>query len=87
VGASNSGFTDPLQMAAISLVVATHSILLSARSWIIWSSFRILEMLSEEIGPLAQALERETLEVARRSGDGGIQFRIGRLQLTIWLSW
>jgi hypothetical protein len=71
VGASNSGFTDPLQMTAISLVLATHSMLLLRPKLDYLVVIRILESLSDEIGPLAETLERGTLETARRAGDGG----------------
>jgi hypothetical protein len=65
VGASNSGFTDPLQMTGISLQIATQAMLLTAPRLDYLVVARILADLADEVGPLAMSLEEQTLKAAR----------------------
>lgn len=61
VGPSNSGFTDPLHMTAISLVQMTTIFLLHAANVDRLVHAEMLLQLSDELGPLAQKIESETL--------------------------
>lgn len=65
VGASNSGFTDPLQMTGISLQIATQAMLLSTQKLDYLVVAQILGDLADEIGSVAMALEEKTLKAAR----------------------
>jgi hypothetical protein len=76
VGASNSGFTDPLHMTAISLLIVTQAMLLTRTKLDYLVVVKIIEMLADEIGPLAQQLEAKTLEAARRAKRGTLLDRL-----------
>lgn len=65
VGQSNSGFTDPIHMSAISLTQLTHALLSLNPNMDQCVVMKILADLSEAIGPLALSLERRTLARAR----------------------
>lgn len=60
VGASNSGFVDPIQMTAISMGVVTTQLLLHEETLdnIVW--LRVLNQLIEPLGELALETERRT---------------------------
>ncbi|MGY4399271.1 hypothetical protein [Bradyrhizobium sp. USDA 3315] len=65
VGQSNSGFTDPIHMAAISLNNATSS-LLTIRPTLDNSIFlRIISDLSNDIGNVALIVEKESFAKAQ----------------------
>ena len=65
VGASNSGFVDPLQMTAISLNICTAAFLSTKSSIDTTIVLRILSDFAREIGPLAIRIERDSLRVAK----------------------
>lgn len=67
VGQSNSGFTDPIHMTAISLTQVTHALLSQNPNMDQCVVMKILADLSEAIGPLALSLERRALARARAS--------------------
>jgi hypothetical protein len=52
VGASNSGFTDPLQMTGIFLQIATQAMLLTVPKLDYLVVAQIVGDLADEIGPL-----------------------------------
>ena len=66
IGPSNSGFVDPLQFAAISLVHIAIAFLFLKPNIDRLIISDVLIAISDEIAPLAMKLERETLEVARK---------------------
>jgi Family of unknown function (DUF5677) len=65
IGQSNSGLVDPMQMVAISLVHVTASLLLSQPNVDRTVAVHVVLKMSDELGPLALKIERETLERAR----------------------
>ena len=65
VGQSNSGFTDPIHMTAISLNNATSS-LLTIRPTVDNIIFlQIIADLSNDIGNIALSVKKESFEKAR----------------------
>jgi hypothetical protein len=58
VGPSNSGFTDPLQMAAISLAQMTSTFLLHTENLDRAVYSQIMLQLSDELGPLAWNIDK-----------------------------
>ena len=60
VGPSNSGFTDPLHMAAISLAEMTTTFMLYVENLDRLVHAKMMLQLSDELGPLAWKIERET---------------------------
>lgn len=65
IGPSNSGLVDPMQMVAMSLTHVTASLLLSQPNVDRTVAVHVLIKMSDELGPLALKIERETLERAR----------------------
>lgn len=65
VGPSNSGFTEPLHMAAISLMQMTTTFLLHEPNLDRLVHAEIMSRLSDELGPLALKIEKETLAADR----------------------
>jgi len=66
VGQSNSGFVDPFQLGAISLVHVANTFLCSKPCLDRIVMMDVLSAFSDEIGPLALKIERKTFEAARR---------------------
>ncbi|OEO31928.1 hypothetical protein VW23_013975 [Devosia insulae DS-56] len=65
-GASNSGFVDPLDMTAISLVHLTSTFLLYKPNADRVVHIETLMKMQEKLGPLALRIERTTLNTHRR---------------------
>lgn len=65
VGQSNSGFTDPIHMTAISLNNATSSLLIIRPTVDNIIFLRIISDLSNEIGDVAVAVEKESFAKAQ----------------------
>lgn len=66
VGQSNSGFTDPIQMTAISLNHVTSTLLLIRPTVDNIIFVKIVSDLADEMGTVALEVEKRTFEVAQR---------------------
>jgi hypothetical protein len=66
VGPSNSGFVDPIHMTAISLTTVAFAFVMTHPNLDRIVVTDIIRALSDEIGPLAVRVERETYEAAVR---------------------
>jgi hypothetical protein len=70
VGQSNSGFTDPIHMTAISLNQITTTLLVTQPTVDTIIFMKVLSDLAEEIGDVALEEEKRTLEQARKAELG-----------------
>ncbi|SPP97821.1 hypothetical protein [Bradyrhizobium vignae] len=69
VGQSNSGFTDPLHMASISLNQVTGSLLMTRPTIDNVVFVQIISDLSEEIGDVAFKVEKQTYAEAQKKEE------------------
>lgn len=75
VGPSNSGFTDPLHMAAISLTQMATTFLFHKPNLDRLVVAEALSKLSNELGPLALKIERKTLKADRTRKEKKVRLR------------
>ena len=82
VGPSNSGFTDPLQMAAISLTQMATAFLLHKPNLDRIVYLDVMWQLADELGPLSLQTENETLRAHREkhTPQNRLLRRIARLR-------